>query len=104
MTSGEFVDEGAVETGVKTEVEVLQGARFAEAGRFVAPGDGALLAHVDFILEDQFQELGVREPVGFGFLQTQLQAVKQPRKSQIAGMLFEGVDHGGGLGLGRVGG
>ena len=43
-----------------------------------------------FVLQDQFEELGVREPVGFGFLQAHLQAAKQPREPQVAGILFKG--------------
>ena len=102
MTGGQFVNLSAVDAGVKAEVEVVQRTRFTEVGRFVATGDSPLVAHVDLILEDEFEELSIRKAIGFGFLQAQLQAVKQPRKPQGAGMLFEGVDHGGGMDFGFV--
>ena len=55
----------------------------------MAPGDCALLSHVDFVLENDFQELAVWEPVGFGFLEAQLQSAKQPREAQGVSILFE---------------
>ena len=77
--------------GVESEVEVVQRTDLAEVGGFVAPGDCALLAHVDFVLENDFQELVVWEPVGFGFLEAQLQSAKQSREAQGVSILFEGV-------------
>ena len=44
---------------------------------------------MDFILEDQFKELGVRQPVGCSFLQSQIKADEQSRKPQVLGLLFE---------------
>jgi cold shock CspA family protein len=83
----------------EAEVEVLQGAAVAEGGGFGAPGDGALAAHVEFVLEDEFKELAVGQPVGFGFLQAHFQSVQKPREAQGASVLFEdGMVHGGGCG------
>jgi hypothetical protein len=55
--------------GVESEVEVIQRTELAEVGSFVAPNDCALLSHVDFVLENSFEELGVWKPVGFSFLE-----------------------------------
>ena len=51
-SGGEVVDLGTVDGGVEGEVEVFEGACFAEGGGFGAPGDGALLADVEFVGED----------------------------------------------------
>ena len=69
VAGGQFVDLSAVDGGVEAKVESFQGTSLAEVGGLVAAGDRALLAHVEFVLEDEFEELGVGEPVGCGFLQ-----------------------------------
>jgi hypothetical protein len=91
MTGGQFVDPRAIDGGVKSEVEVVQRADLAEVGSFVASGDCALLSHVDFVLENDFQELVVGQPVGLGFPEAQLERAKQPREAQGVSILFEGV-------------
>ena len=73
VTGGQFVDPRAIDGRIESEVEVVQRADLAEVGGFLAPGDCALLSHVEFVLENDFQELVVWEPVGFGFLEAQLQ-------------------------------
>jgi hypothetical protein len=78
VTGGQFVDARVIDGGVQSEVEAVQRMELAEVGSFVAPGDCALLSHVDFVLENDFQELVVREPAGFGFLEAQLQSAEQP--------------------------
>ncbi len=99
VAGGQFVDLGAVDGRVEAEVEVVQAARFAEPGGFVAAGDLPLPAHVDLVLEDEFEELGVGKSVAFGLTQPQVEAVKQPREPQRLGVLFEVVvghgDRGG---------
>ena len=77
--------------GIESEVEVVQRAEFAEVGSFVASGDCALLAHVDFILENDFQELSVAQPASFGFLQAQLERAKRFREAQGVSILCDGV-------------
>jgi hypothetical protein len=69
MTGGQFVDPRAIDGRVESEVEVVQRAEFAKVGSFVAPGDCALLAHIEFVLENDFQKLMAGEPAGFGFLE-----------------------------------
>ena len=72
MTGGQFVDPRAIDGRIESEVEVVQRADLAEVGGFLAPGDCALLSHVEFVLENEFQELMVRKSAGFGFLEAQL--------------------------------
>ena len=71
MTGGQFVDPRAIDGRIEGEVEVVQRADLAEVGGF-PPGDCALLSHVEFVLENDFQELMVRKSAGFGFLEAQL--------------------------------
>ena len=71
VTGSQFVDARAIDGGVESEVEVVQRTELAEVGSFVAPGDCALLSHshVDFVLENGFQELGVWESAGVEHLE-----------------------------------
>ena len=55
--------------------------------------DQTLVPDVDFILEHQFKELAVGKPVGLGFLETQFEALKQPREAQLLGVSFDGLVH-----------
>ncbi|HEY5742718.1 MAG TPA: hypothetical protein VIS99_09265 [Terrimicrobiaceae bacterium] len=80
-----------IDASIEGEVEVVQRADLAEVGGFLAPGDCALLSHVEFVLENEFQELGVGEPVGFGFLEAQLEGAKQSRETQAERIFFEDV-------------
>jgi hypothetical protein len=100
MTGGQFIDLGAVDAGIEAEVKVLQGTRFPEIGGFMASGHRALLTHVEFILKEQFEELGVGQPIGFGFLEAQLQTAKQPGKLQPLGVVFKRIGHQGWVGGG----
>jgi len=81
LTGGQAIDLSTVDGGI--EVEVLQGTRLPEVGNLVAAYDETLVAHVEFGLKDQLKELGVRQAVGFGLLQTQLKAAKQPEEAQL---------------------
>lgn len=74
---GELVDLGAVDAGVEAEVEVLEGALFPKGGALLTPGQEPLVADVEFVLEEKFEELGMREAVGFGFLEAKFEAAKQ---------------------------
>ncbi len=56
---GQLVDLYAADGGVEVPVEVFQGLEMMEVGGFGATVQEAFLAHVEFILKDQFQELGV---------------------------------------------
>jgi hypothetical protein len=41
------------------------------------------LAHVEFVLEDQFEELAVAQAIGGGFLQPHGQALAQTGQAQL---------------------
>jgi hypothetical protein len=91
VTGGQFVDARAIDGRIEGEVEVVQRADLTEVGSLLAPGDGALLSYVDFILQNDFQELGVGKSVGFGLLEAPLERAKQPRETQAVRIFFEGV-------------
>ncbi len=46
----------------------------------------------EFVLEEEFQELGVGEPVGSGFLQAHVEGLHQAGKAQLAQGALE-LDH-----------
>jgi len=69
-SGGQVVDLSAVDAGVEAEVEGVEGPPFPEVGDLGAPLDLALLAHVEFVLEEQFEELEVVELVAAGFTQS----------------------------------
>jgi len=52
VSARQFVDARAIDGGVEGELGVVQRAELAKVGRFVVPCDGALLTHVDFLLEN----------------------------------------------------
>jgi len=79
---------------VESPVEVLQRFVVAETGGFLAFVDQPLMADVDFILEDQFQELFVGQLMDAGFLQAKFQAGEQAREAELAGVLNEVLFHG----------
>ena len=60
LAGGQFKDLAAFDRGVEAPVEVLQRFEIAEGGSFFAPFQLALGAHVEFVLQEQFQELRVR--------------------------------------------
>ena len=97
VAGGEFVDAGAGDGGVEGEVEVLEAGVAAEGGGFGAAQDLALLSDVDFVLEEEFQELGVGEVVALGFLEAHVEALEEAGEGEGAGVEFEGGVGGHGL-------
>ena len=65
----EVVDLFAIYGAVEAEVEAVEGALFAEVGTLGAAFDHALVAYIEFVLQEQFQELEVVELVAAGFAQ-----------------------------------
>ena len=91
-TSRRFADEAArrqvedlllLDRRVEGPVEVVQGFQLAEASGLDAPVQLPLAAHDQFVLQDQFQELGVVEMVAGRFLQAHVQAFQQPGQAQL---------------------
>ena len=74
VAGGQLVDLLAVDGGVEAEVEAVEGALLSECSGLVSPRDHALLAHVQFVLQEQFKELSVCQIVASGFLQAQVEA------------------------------
>ena len=60
LASGQIEDLTAFDGRVETPVEVFQRLEVAEAGGLFASFQLALGAHVEFVLQEQFQELNVR--------------------------------------------
>jgi len=55
-----------------------------------AARDHAIVPHREFILQDQFQELGVRQPVGRRFLQTHVEALGQAAQTESLQRVTQG--------------
>ena len=72
---------------IKTPIEVFQRFQATEVSGLGAAFDQPLLADVDFVLADQFQELGMAQPVGDRFLQAHVQGLQQTGEAE----LFQGV-------------
>ena len=61
LTCGQLIDLLAVDLGIELEIEIFQSALFPKAGAFLSTIDGALSADIEFILKEEFKELGVAE-------------------------------------------
>ncbi len=59
----QFIHDLARDGGVEAEVEVVQRLELAERGGFDAALPQAFVPDVQFVLQDQFQKLGVAQPV-----------------------------------------
>ncbi len=70
LAGGPVLDRFAGAGGIKAPVKVLQGFEVAEVGGFSAAQQEPFFANVQFILKDQFQELGVSESAGRSFLES----------------------------------
>jgi len=91
----QLVHEGAADGGIKTPVEVLQRPQFPELSGFGATFDLALLTHVQFVLQEEFEELSMGQLMGLGLLEAHFQTGEQPGEQQLAGGGGEGVIHDG---------
>ena len=89
---GELMNAVARDAGIEAEVEAVEGARFPEVGAFIAPGGGAVFAHGEFVLEEEFEELAVGQPVGGGFQQAGFERFGEAAETELAGVGFEGDD------------
>jgi hypothetical protein len=75
-----------VDGRIKTPVEVLQWFEGVEVGGLGAAFHVALLADIHFVLKDEFQELGMGQAIGGGFLQAHTQSLAQAKEAEF----FEG--------------
>jgi hypothetical protein len=93
-SGGKLVDLGAVDRGIEAEVEAVEGAFLAEGGGFVPAGDHALMSDVEFVLEEEFEELFVGEVVASGFLQAQVERRGEAAEAQfLEGLLKAWMVH-----------
>ena len=74
MARGQIVNLRAFDGGIELPIELLQGFEFAEGGALFASLDLTLRTDIEFILEDQFQELVMGQLMGSGFLDSSLPA------------------------------
>jgi hypothetical protein len=94
LAGGQRVEVAAHEAGLKAKIESIQASLFPEVGLLMAAADGTALAHVEFVLEEKFEELSMRELMGGGFMQTEVEALHQTGETELAGLVFEaGVVH-----------
>ena len=61
VAGGEVIDRLALERGIEAPVEVVEGLQFSEGGELEVSCDEAFLAHVQLVLQDQFEEILVGE-------------------------------------------
>jgi len=94
LAGGQLEDLAAFDGGVEAPVKVLQRFEVAETGGGFAPFQPTLGAHVQFVLQEQFHELNVRQLMGSGFLQTQVQAGGQAGEPELATGFLEVMGHG----------
>jgi hypothetical protein len=78
---GQIEDLRALDRGIEREVEFVQRLQLSELSRFDAAVDLPLLADQQFILNDQFQELGMAELVPSRFLESHVQRLGQSREA-----------------------
>jgi len=69
LAAGQIENLLSVNGGVEAPVEIFQRFKAVEVGGLGAAFQLALLADVEFVLEDEFQKLGVAQSVGGGFLE-----------------------------------
>ena len=87
VAGGQIINVFAVDGRIETPVEVFQRFQAAEISGLGAAFHQPLLADIDFVLADQFQELGMAKPVGDRFLQAHVQGLQQTGEAE----LFQGV-------------
>ena len=93
---GQIVDLATVDAGVEAEVEAVQCALFTEGGGLGATLDLSLFAGVEFVLQEQFEELQVIELVAPCFAQAQVETGGQSAQPELAqGVLQVWIGHVG---------
>ena len=69
--------------GIEAPVEVVQGFQVAEVGGLGAAFHLPLLPDVEFVLADEFEELGMAQTIGGGFLQAHVQRLDQAGEAEL---------------------
>jgi hypothetical protein len=89
LAGGQLGDSGTGDVGIEAEVEIGQAAGVAEGGQLGAALDLAAGAHIQLVLEKQFEELLMRQTVADRFLKAYFQTEDQPAEAQGMGLGFE---------------
>ena len=89
VAGGQIKNLFAVDGRIEAPIEVFQRFEAAEISGLGAAFYQPLLAHIDFVLADQFQELGVAKPVGDCFLQAHVQSLQQTRQAELFQCVFK---------------
>ena len=71
----------AIDVGIELPIELLKGFQMPEVGGLRAPFERPFLAQGQFILQDQFQEIRMAQPVGGRFLEPDRQRLLEAGKS-----------------------
>jgi hypothetical protein len=79
----QFVDLLAGDAGIEAPVEVFEGLERAELGGASAQREFALFPDVEFVVQDQFEELGMGEPVGRGLLEAHGKGLAHGGQTQL---------------------
>jgi hypothetical protein len=79
----QLVELLARDRGIEPPIEVLKAFERGKLGGDGATRDFALFADVDLVVEDQLQELAMREPVGRGFLEPDGEGLAEAREAQL---------------------
>ena len=79
-----------VDGGVEAPVEVVQRFQVAEVRQLGMTFHLPLLPDVEFVLTDEFEELGVAQAIGGGFLQPHVQGLDQAGETELFECGLEG--------------
>lgn len=89
LAGGQLRDAGAGNIRIEAEVEVTQASAVAKGGLFGAALDFAAGAHIQLVLEEQFEELFMRQTVADRLLKAHFQTDDQAAEAQGTGLGFE---------------
>ena len=83
LAHGQLVNVFLVNGGVEAPVEVVQRFECPKVGCFGVASEHPLLSHIQFVLQDQLQELTVAEAIGAGFLQPHRERLRQAGEPEL---------------------
>ena len=83
LAGSKLIDLLAVDVGVEAEVKTFKSTDVAEGRTLGASFDGALLADIEFVLEEEFEELLVGEVVADGFLKPQIETGGKSAEAEL---------------------
>jgi hypothetical protein len=93
-SGGEVEDLLPGELRIEGPVEGVEGFEIAEAGGVDATLDLSIGANEEFVLEKEFEEVGVAEAIGLGFMQADIETLGQSGEAELAEGGGESIVHG----------